>query len=253
LECPFQFFAGRTLALTEPPAAPAERFDGMARGSLVHHLLAQYHRLHTDLLALFENEWGRIQRKLRVPPSYRLEVERALLERSLRMYAAATQLGDRAAQRMEDSFEFDCAGARIRGRIDRYEIADSGACTVYDYKFSRPSSVKGLKHDEEEDRGLQAGLYLEALQRQGLRPLAFYYVALKGACAYYGWDEPEQLHHLAASAVRRAERAIAEIQAGRIDVAPIDEDSCAFCAFKDACRIVEIGYRRPERTAVAGE
>ena len=253
LECPFAYFAGRTLALEEPPAAPSERFDGMVRGSLVHHLLAQYHRLHTDLLALFENEWGRIQRKLRVPPSYRLEVERALLERSLRMYAAATPLGDRAAQKMEDPFEFDCAGARIRGRIDRYETVESGTSTVYDYKFSRPSSVKALKRDEEQDRGLQAGLYLEALQRQGLRPLAFDYVALKGACARYGWDQPEQLQHLAASAVRRAEEAIARIQNGVIDVDPIDEDSCSFCSFKDACRIVEIGYRRRERTVAAGE
>jgi hypothetical protein len=257
LECPFQFFAGRTLKLEDPPLAPAERFDALARGTLVHALLAQYHRLHGELLEMFRKEWDRTLAKLRVPLGYRLELDRILIERSLRMYALSAPEHPGWEQHMEENFQLPIASSEagpieVRGRIDRYEVAPNKDCVVYDYKFSRPSSVGGIVKDEAMGRGLQAGIYLQAVRRKSLRPLAFHYVAVKSACEMKGWDSREDLDALMTSAGEQAARAADEILSGRIAVAPIDEDSCAFCSFVDACRIREIGYGANAANEAAG-
>jgi ATP-dependent helicase/DNAse subunit B len=253
LECPFHFFAQYSLKIEDPPAAPENRFDTLERGKLVHAVLAQYHRLGGDLLARFEREWVRTLIKLRVPMSYRLELERARIRRSLRMYAANPPLQAGWAQYMEERFELPLGTAVVRGRIDRYEAAHSGDCVLYDYKFSRPSSVASIVRKETKGRGLQAGLYLLAVQRKSLHPLAFYYIAVKGACERKGWNEPQYLEALMNTAGEQAARAATQILEGRISVTPIDEESCTFCGFKDACRIREIGYREPEPAAAATE
>jgi hypothetical protein len=251
LECPFHFFAQYSLKIADPPAAPENRFDALERGKLVHAVLAQYHRLGGNLLARFEREWTRTLTKLRVPMSYRLELERARILRSLRMYAADPPAQPGWTEYMEERFELPLGTAVVRGRIDRYEVADNADCVLYDYKFSRPSVVASLVRKEIKGRGLQAGLYLLAVQRRSLRPAAFYYIAVKGACELKGWNEPQDLEALMHTAGEQAARAAAQILDGRIAVAPIDPDSCMFCSFMDACRIREIGYREPEPAAAA--
>lgn len=250
LECPFHFFAGKTLRLADPPQAPADRFDALERGKLVHALLAQYHRLRGDLLQMFRRDWARMLSKLRVPLGYRLELERILIERSLRMYAVNPPEHVDWEQHMEEDFQLPVGSPQsqieVRGRIDRYEVNSNGECVVYDYKFSRPSSVGALVKAESMGRGLQAGIYLQAVRRKTLRPLAFQYVAVKSACETKGWEGREDLESLMASAGEQASRAAEEILGGRIKVAPIDRDSCTFCSFIDACRIREIGYGSTE-------
>lgn len=258
LECPFRFFAGNTLKLAAPPTAPADRFDALERGKLVHALLAQYHRLHGDLLQMFRRDWERMLSKLRVPLGYRLELERILIERSLRMYAVNPPEHPGWEQHMEEDFQLPVGSPKsqieVRGRIDRYEVNSNDECVVYDYKFSRPSSVGSLVKDETMGRGLQAGIYLQAVRRKALRPLAFQYVALKSACETKGWEDREDLESLMTSAGEQAARAAEEILGGRIKVSPIDLNSCTFCSFIDACRIREIGYGSTEalETETAG-
>ena len=227
LECAFQFFAGNTLGLDDPPGAPAGRFDALQRGMLVHGILAQYHRVHGDLLRMFRVEWERTLRKLRVPRSYRLDLDRILIERSLRMYAlgAPEHLG--WEQHIEEDFSLPVAAlesgpAEVRGRIDRYEVAANGDCVVYDYKFSRPSRVATIVKQETMGRGLQAGIYLQAVRRKALNPVAFHYVAVKSACESKGWESREELESLMTSAGEQATRAVEEILNGRIEVRPID-------------------------------
>jgi hypothetical protein len=257
IECPFRFFAGNTLKLADPPQAPGERFDALARGTLVHGLLAQYHRLHGDLLVMFRREWARTLAKLRVPMGYRLELERILIERSLRMYSVQPPEQPGWEQHMEEKFELpidvpEAGGVDVHGRIDRYEVDSNGDCVVYDYKFSRPSTVGGIVKDETMGRGLQAGIYLRAVRRKALHPLAFHYIAVKSACESKGWNKSDDLESLMTSAGEQAARAADEILKGRIAVAPIDKDSCAFCSFMDACRIREIGYGAAEESEAAG-
>jgi ATP-dependent helicase/DNAse subunit B len=229
----------------------------MERGMLVHALLAQYHRLHGNLLKMFRQEWERTLLKLRVPLGYRLELERILIERSLRMYSVRPPEHPGWEQHMEEKFQLPIGAPQagdidVHGRIDRYEVAPNGDCVVYDYKFSRPSSVGGIVKDESMGRGLQAGLYLQTVRRKALRPLAFHYVAVKSACELRGWDSLADLESLMTSAGEQAARAAAEILSGRIAVAPIDKDSCAFCSYMDACRIREIGYGAAQETEAAG-
>jgi hypothetical protein len=257
LECPFRFFASRTLKLADPPVAPTDRFDALQRGMLVHALLAQYHRLHGNLLEMFRKEWGRTLARLRVSLGYRLELERILIERSLRMYSLHPPEHPGWAQHMEEPFQLpigtpETGAIDVHGRIDRYEVAPDNDCVVYDYKFSRPSSVGVIVKDESMGRGLQAGIYLQALRRKALRPLAFHYVAVKSACEMKGWDSLAELESLMTSAGEQAARAASEILNGRIAVAPIDKDSCAFCSFMDACRIREIGYGSADEAEAAG-
>jgi ATP-dependent helicase/DNAse subunit B len=101
-------------------------------------------------------------------------------------------------------------------------------------------------------RGLQAGIYLQAVRRKALRPVSFHYVAVKSACELKGWDSQADLDGLMTSAGEQAARAADEILGGRIAVAPIDRDSCAFCSFIDACRIREIGYGAAAENEAAG-
>jgi len=257
LECPFHYFAAHTLRLEDPPPAPADRFDARERGTLVHGLLAQYHRLHDDLLAMFRKDWVRMLARLRVPVGYRLELDRILIERSLRMYVAGAPEHAGWAQSMEEKFDLPIASSPagsllVHGRIDRYEVAPGGDCVVYDYKFSRPSTVGTIVKDEENGRGLQAGLYLQALRRKALRPVAFYYVAIKGACETKGWNQSEDLAARMTEAGQNAAHAAGEILQGRIAVAPKDQRSCDFCNFIDACRIREIGYGGAVEEEAAG-
>jgi ATP-dependent helicase/DNAse subunit B len=191
-----------------------------------------------------------------VPLGYRLELERILIERSLRMYSLRPPEHPGWAQHMEEPFQLpigtpETGAIDVHGRIDRYEVAPNNDCVVYDYKFSRPSSVGGIVKDESMGRGLQAGIYLQALRRKALRPLAFHYVAVKSACEMKGWDSQADLESLMTSAGEQAARAAGEILNGRIAVAPIDKDSCAFCSFMDACRIREIGYGAGNETEAA--
>ncbi|MGO9239559.1 MAG: PD-(D/E)XK nuclease family protein [Bryobacteraceae bacterium] len=254
LECPFHFFAQYSLAIGDPPVAPEERFDALERGKLVHAVLAQYHRLGGDLVGRFEREWSATMNRLRVPMSYRLELERARIVRSLRMYAVHPPGMPGWETHLEEPFELPLGVAVVRGRIDRYEVAGNGDCVLYDYKFSRPSSVALIVRKESAGRGLQAGLYLLAVRHKALRPVAFHYVAVKGACELKGWADAQKLDTLMNNAGEQAARAAERILAGRVGVAPIDEDSCTFCDFMDACRIREIGYRTPEQAeAAAGE
>ena len=251
LECPFHFFAASTLKIENPPAAPEERFDALERGKLVHHVLAQYHRLGGDLLARFVREWDRTLALLRVPMSYRLELERARILRSLRMYAAGPPAQPGWQPHIEEDFELRLGEFTVKGRIDRYEVAANGDCVLYDYKYSRPSTVHSIVRDESEGRGLQAGVYLLAARHKALHPRAFYYVAVKGACEIKGWSEPAELEQRMTDAAQKSERAAFEILNGRIGVAPIDKESCDYCDFKDACRIREIGYRAPAPAGAA--
>jgi len=245
------------LAVNKPSGMVVHPGAGTGGATLVHALLAQYHRLHGELLEMFRKEWDRTLAKLRVPLGYRLELDRILIERSLRMYALSAPEHPGWEQHMEENFQLPIASSEagpieVRGRIDRYEVAPNKDCVVYDYKFSRPSSVGGIVKDEAMGRGLQAGIYLQAVRRKSLRPLAFHYVAVKSACEMKGWDSREDLDALMTSAGEQAARAADEILSGRIAVAPIDEDSCAFCSFVDACRIREIGYGANAANEAAG-
>ncbi len=54
LQCPFQFFAGKTLRLRQRPPAPRDRLDMLLQGSIIHRALADWVRAPLLGVAILE-------------------------------------------------------------------------------------------------------------------------------------------------------------------------------------------------------
>ena len=91
LQCPFQFFASKTLRLRRRPPQPRDRLDLLLQGSILHRALAEWTRaplLGSAILdEIFEEECARV----RVPEGYRTEAVRLELMRHFRGFLDDTQ------------------------------------------------------------------------------------------------------------------------------------------------------------------
>jgi ATP-dependent helicase/DNAse subunit B len=248
LQCPFQFFGRRTLRLKAAPSRPEERLDFLTQGNIVHEVLAAWWASPGDVTPLFEDVFARYVEAERIPSGYHAErLHNAMLD-DLRGFAADGQWprGDYQS-RMEEKFAFRLdESIEIAGKIDRLDTAPDGRAYVIDYKYSGAQSTKEKVKDESL---LQAPLYLMAAEEFfGLKPAGMFYVGLKGGVVYAGWKEiPEGWLE------RKKEQTlqvVADIRAGRVDVAPANPDKCRYCDFRDVCR-VEAGYPLGRAEALA--
>ena len=245
LQCPFQYFAARTLRLKEPPALPEARLDFLTQGNIVHAVLAKWYLEPRDIEALFLEEFARVLEEKRIPQGYHTERLRNAMIDDLRAFAADGRWPV-AGMRSQTEREFEFAmgdGLTIAGKIDRLDIAEDGRAWVTDYKYSR--SVKAKLQDE---NLLQAPLYLIGAQRCfGVEPAGMSYVALKSGVEVAGWEAefPEGFFE---QAEKRTLQAVEDIRAGRVAPDPADRDKCRFCDFRDACRVES----RAEATAAEG-
>ncbi len=245
LQCPFQYFAARTLRLKEPPALPEARLDFLTQGNIVHAVLAKWYLEPRDIEALFLEEFARVLEEKRIPQGYHTERLRNAMIDDLRAFAADGRWPV-AGMRSQTEREFEFAmgdGLTIAGKIDRLDIAEDGRAWVTDYKYSR--SVKAKLQDE---NLLQAPLYLIGAQRCfGVEPAGMSYVALKSGVEVAGWEAefPEGFFEQAEA---RTLQAVEDIRAGRVAPDPADRDKCRFCDFRDACRVES----RAEATAAEG-
>jgi ATP-dependent helicase/DNAse subunit B len=141
-------------------------------------------------------------------------------------------------------------GMRLRGRIDRVDVSDSGDAVVYDYKgASAPAGARWLK-----DGSLQVALYMHAVESLlGLRVVGGFYQPLSGedlrARGVLDGDAGLQLDSVAPDVYEHAEvrelleqalaaaRAVAaEAGRGELEARP---QSCAFrggCMYPTICR-----------------
>jgi ATP-dependent helicase/DNAse subunit B len=235
LQCPFQYFGRRTLRLKPAPPRPQDRLDFLTQGNIVHEVLAAWWPDQGDVAPLFESVFARYVEAERIPSGYHTErLHNAMLD-DLRGFAADGQWprGD-FQSRMEERFVFPLdESLAISGKIDRLDTAPDGRAYVIDYKYSGAQSTKEKVKDESL---LQAPLYLMAAEEFfGLKPAGMFYVGLKGGVVYAGWKEiPEGWLE------RKKEQTlqvVAEIRAGRVDVAPANPDKCRYCDFRDVCRV----------------
>jgi ATP-dependent helicase/DNAse subunit B len=242
LECPFQFFAGRTLRLEPPPRRPAERFDFLMQGNIVHAVLAEWWERPQDIEALFESFFEREIEDKRIPGGYHTERLRNIMLDDLRAFAAGDPWprGDFSSQ-TERPFVLPLEGVlEISGQIDRLDKGADGRAYVIDYKYSAAQRTRARLDSE---TLLQAPLYLLAAERVfGATPAGMFYVGLKGGIAYAGWSDsglmdgrsiPEGWFE---GALARTRRAVEEIRAGRVEPAPAEADHCRYCDYRDACR-----------------
>ena len=239
LQCPFQYFGRRTLRLQGAPARPEDRLDFLMQGNIVHEVLAAWWAEQGDVAPLFERVFARFVEDERIPFGYHTErLHNAMLD-DLRGFAADGQWPRGEFQsRMEERFLFRLdESLAISGKIDRLDTAPDGRAYVIDYKYSGSQSTKEKVKDE---NLLQAPLYLLAAEEAfGVKAAGMFYVGLKGGVVYAGWKEiPEGWLE------RKKEQTlqvVAEIRAGRVDVAPANPDKCGNCEFRDVCRVAAGG------------
>ncbi|MGI8991015.1 MAG: PD-(D/E)XK nuclease family protein [Bryobacteraceae bacterium] len=243
LQCPFQFFALKTLRLREFPPRPEERLDFLIRGNIVHKFLAEWFRDKPPVGPLFDRIFAEACRDHRVPPGYRTEMWRHRMVEDIERFCAKDSWPRGALVETEVEFQFQLdESAAVNGRLDRLERLENGYGIVVDYKYS--PAVKARKLIEDATK-LQAPIYLLAIERTfGLKPLAMAYYSLRGNLDTSGrgsvpglktdW-EPITREWLDSSAAAIIEN-VRQLRAGRILPAPASLEPCRYCDVKDVCR-----------------
>jgi ATP-dependent helicase/DNAse subunit B len=252
LQCPFQFFARRTLDLRPRPKAPQERLDILTQGTIMHRALAEWVRFPLlgaqALQRVFEEECAR----LRVLPGYRTEAVRLELLRNFEALLRDSHIPPGPGTTVEQEFRFRLMpNLTIRGRIDRLDTAPSGEALVIDYKYSAGNKIRERVEESEAGNLVQAGLYMLAAERAlGREPAGMLYCGVKKHVAWGGWhvDIPGMqrmgesrtraaLRELMDEAAVRAAEVYEEIASGNVAVQPLDPDKCGWCEYRDACRV----------------
>jgi ATP-dependent helicase/DNAse subunit B len=242
LQCPFQYFAGRTLHLKPPPPGPEKRLDFMTQGEIVHQVLAEWHRERQELEPLFDRIFAAQREKKRIPLSFQTERIRNDMLDHLRAFLDQDEWPHgEFKSRLEEPFKFPLGDWMLSGKIDRLDEAADGRAYVIDYKYSRAETTKKKLKDE---NLLQAPLYLMAAERFfKVKASGMFYIGLKGGIEYVGWSEPPMMEsdplppNWIAGTEQRALRIVEEIRAGHVEVAPANPDHCRFCDARDVCRV----------------
>jgi ATP-dependent helicase/DNAse subunit B len=251
LQCPFQFFAGKTLRLRERPLEPRDRLDARAKGNILHKALAEWVRaplLGAEVLnRTFEDECAR----LHIPSGYRTEAVRLELLRHFENFLADDAYELAWPSRAEEEFQFALnSSITIRGRIDRMDVSGDRA-VVIDYKYSPGGRIRDHVDNTESGDAVQGGLYLMAVERAfQLQPAGMLFCGLKKDVSWGGWHvsipglqrvgearRQEDIRELMEQAGRKVEETYALISQGRIAARPADTDKCRWCDFRDICRI----------------
>jgi ATP-dependent helicase/DNAse subunit B len=252
LQCPFKFFARKTLKLEERPPAPRDRLNVLLQGSIMHAALAAWSELPILGEAALDEAFDQHCAKEHVPRTYRTEAVRLELLRHFRAFMRAGQIALPGwSSRPEEQFEFALnPSLSLRGRIDRLDVDARKNALVIDYKYSAGARMKERIEAVEAGEAVQAGIYLLAAERHfKLRPAGMLYCHLKKGVAWDGWHSgisgleygenrtKEAFAELAQNAQTTVLRVHEEILSGRVAVAPTDRDKCIFCDCIDMCRV----------------
>jgi ATP-dependent helicase/DNAse subunit B len=252
LQCPFQFFASKTLRLKRRPAIPRDRLDVLLQGNILHRALAEWTRaplLGSAILdQVFEEECDR----RKVPEGYRTEAVRLELMRNFRGFLEDSQFGLGWSTRVEEQFSYPLNPlVNVTGRIDRLDVGPGNQALVIDYKYSAGNKIKERVDDTGDGHLVQGGLYLAAAARAfKLHPVAMLFCGLKKDVTWDGWHVSvpgldslgkactrEALREMIDDAEKAAIRAHESIASGEMSVRPADPRKCRWCDFCDICRV----------------
>jgi ATP-dependent helicase/DNAse subunit B len=252
LECPFRFFAAKTMALEGPPPAPAERLDALLQGSIAHAVLARWIENRRPLAEILDAEFRAVCGRSRVPSGYRTEAIRREMLRDLERFVASAALPGRWRSRSERRFLLALDdGLSLRGRIDRLDLAPDGkTAVVIDYKYSREESLRQRIKEHDNGRRVQGGLYMLAAERAwNANVVAVLFAALRRDTAWRGWHlplpdlrglgtavTPEVLCEIRDRSVEITLEAARRIRQGVVEGSPDQHANCARCDFRDICR-----------------
>lgn len=238
LQCPFRFFARRTLRLRDPAEAPEERLNPLRLGTIIHEAINRWHKDggRQDLTRVLDEEWRRTLAEQRIPPSWKAETDRLLLERSVRSYAVKGATPPEWETATEIDLELTAGDFRFAGRADRVDRNSTGQARVLEFKFVGAAGLKRRKEKLGQGLAIQAPLYARALEQRGFEPVAYSIVGLRGDTALVTCDQPEDVRAGMELAAARAAEAAFQITQGDIRVMPADPDVCSYCQYRDACR-----------------
>lgn len=247
VQCPFQFFAGKTLMLKPAPDRPQERLQARITGTILHEALEKWQtRRDRDFVEVFEETFEDTCRRKHLPAGYKLEVERFLLRNIARQVGATEKWKTPDRTLVEETFELPFLGdITVKGRIDRIDVFGND-CVVIDYKSSKTANVQRLVESEAK---LQGPIYaLAARDHLHLNPVAMAFWAVRED-RLFGWGEipgykgyrgkalepmPE---NWADDARARAGEQLSAYLGGNAAVRPADESQCRWCDFAAACRV----------------
>ncbi|HYA15962.1 MAG TPA: PD-(D/E)XK nuclease family protein [Bryobacteraceae bacterium] len=253
-QCRFKFFSSRTLKLESAPDPPGKRLQPKVTGSILHAALEQWqHNRHRDFVELYEEAFENACREYRLPPGYRLEVER-IWYREIARKISATEKWHPDSSDAEVELILDLPdGIAARCRIDRIDRFGDD-CVIVDYKSSKTENVERLV---ESKTRLQGPLYALAVrQRLGLRPIAMVYWAVRED-ELFGWGRipgsSVELKEMPADWAiaardRIADRLAGYLHRGSVAAQPEEPAECRYCDFRHACRVGE----QPALVRIAG-
>ena len=265
LQCPFQFFAERTLRLRERPGSLEERLDARASGTVIHAVLAEWGKDSSrPIREILAEVYAATLESLHLRPGFRTAVIEDKLAADLERFVTedlskplpGSQHGEfeqKVSYLMEQSAEGEI---RIGGQLDRYDTVAGGMALVIDYKHSNADRIKKLVAGHQQGTHLQGFLYLQGLvEEKGLKPAGMIFCSLKNETTAGGWVQrgvfpdaavskgvetldPEHWERLVASGVAAAALAGKRIREGVIAVEPEDPGFCErLCAFSRVCRV----------------
>lgn len=246
LQCPFQFYLRHAAQTAAEPETPAARLNPLFTGIVLHDSLKAWHQGGGPMEQIFESVWRQAVAKHRIPAGHAAELQRSILRRSLMRYAEASPAEPGWRIHAEQAFELELSACTVAGRIDRFDVNSAGEVRVFDYKYTTDAGLRRRQQKQEAGLSLQGGLYLLALERMGYTPLSFALAGVKNEFTLRVTDEPAEVARLMEQARANAEAAAVQILNGRIEVMPSDPDACAWCDYRDACRIQSAGLGEEE-------
>ena len=244
MACPYQFFARYALRLSEADEV-REEIEKSDYGERVHRVLSEFHRTHPRLVEigrsdgvqalsvlsrhlfqdLIEHDYQAaawLARWLSLVPAY-IDWQLAREAKGFRF----------AASESDHAIAIDTPAGRqltLRGRIDRVDRNDAGACEVIDYKTRAPVRLRKALLEPGEDvqlavyallwgKEVNAASYL-SIDREGVDP-----VPLR-----------TDVDTLAAATRARLARLYDAIADGTAVPAQGAEEVCRYCKFQGLCR-----------------
>jgi hypothetical protein len=237
LQCPFQFFAARTLQLRARPKKPRDRLDILLQGSILHQAIAE---------GSFDPVFEAACKKNNIPRGYRTEAVRLELRRNFEAFQKDCQWPLDWPIQTEQPFQIALTPElSIAGRIDRLDSGPNKQAVVIDYKYSPSARIR----DRVAAPGVQGGLYLLAAERFfGLEPAGMFFCSLRQPITWEGWhaipglklgewQTPAALRELIVEAEQKAVESHQSIISGHKEVHPADPNKCRYCDYQSICRV----------------